>query len=56
MMSSLFLQLTTDEPVRAGGTDKGPDPLSTLLAALTGCTQVGTGGMRLHPVVALIMF
>lgn len=32
-------ELTTDEPVRAGGTDKGPDPLSTLLASLTGCTQ-----------------
>jgi len=27
-----------DEPVSFGGKDKGPDPYSTLLAALAGCT------------------
>lgn len=30
--------LTMDEPVSSGGQDLGPDPHSTLLAALAGCT------------------
>lgn len=30
--------LTMDEPQSAGGNDLGPDPYSTLLASLAGCT------------------
>ncbi len=30
--------ITMDEPVSSGGQDLGPDPHSTLLAALAGCT------------------
>jgi len=32
--------MTIDEPPSMGGTDTGPDPLSTLLAALAGCENV----------------
>jgi putative redox protein len=31
-------QLIMDEPENVGGKDKGPDPFSTLLASLAGCT------------------
>ena len=30
--------ITMDEPISAGGEDLGPDPHSTLLASLAGCT------------------
>ena len=30
--------ITMDEPISAGGKDLGPDPHSTLLASLAGCT------------------
>lgn len=33
-------EITIDEPASMGGTDKGPDPLSTLLASLAGCENV----------------
>lgn len=33
-------QLITDEPQAHGGTGKGPSPLQTVLAALTGCESV----------------
>lgn len=33
-------EITIDEPPSMGGTDKGPDPLSTLLTALAGCENV----------------
>ncbi|EIM05841.1 OsmC family protein [Planococcus antarcticus DSM 14505] len=33
-------EITIDEPPSMGGTDKGPDPLSTLLASLAGCENV----------------
>ncbi|ANU10902.1 osmotically inducible protein C [Planococcus antarcticus DSM 14505] len=33
-------EITIDEPPNMGGTDKGPDPLSTLLASLAGCENV----------------
>lgn len=33
-------EMTIDEPPSMGGTDKGPDPLSTLLASLAGCENV----------------
>jgi uncharacterized OsmC-like protein len=33
-------QIVTDEPVAHGGTGKGPSPLQTVLAALTGCESV----------------
>ena len=32
--------ITIDEPPAMGGTDKGPDPLSGLLATLAGCENV----------------
>ncbi len=32
--------ITIDEPATMGGTDKGADPLSTLLFALAGCENV----------------
>lgn len=31
-------KIVMDEPVTIGGKDSGPDPYSTLLAALAGCT------------------
>ncbi|GBG78583.1 hypothetical protein CBR_g27808 [Chara braunii] len=31
--------LTTDQPVKLGGRDLGPDPMSMLLASLLGCEQ-----------------
>lgn len=43
MKSQLTLgnhELTIDEPPNMGGTDQGPDPLSTLLASLAGCENV----------------
>ena len=33
-------EMTIDEPPSMGGTDKGPDPLSTLMASLAGCENV----------------
>jgi putative redox protein len=32
-------QVITDEPKKAGGSDTGPTPLQTVLAALAGCEQ-----------------
>lgn len=34
------VSLTTDEPEARGGTNKGPSPTETLVAALIGCTNV----------------
>ncbi|PYZ95200.1 osmotically inducible protein C [Salipaludibacillus keqinensis] len=33
-------QITIDEPAEMGGTDKGQDPMSNLLASLAGCENV----------------
>ncbi|ORX92038.1 OsmC-like protein [Basidiobolus meristosporus CBS 931.73] len=33
-------RLTIDEPVQLGGTDSGPDPISTVASALGGCTNI----------------
>ncbi|KAK9767070.1 hypothetical protein K7432_003380 [Basidiobolus ranarum] len=33
-------RLTIDEPVDVGGTDAGPDPISTVASALGGCTNI----------------
>jgi putative redox protein len=39
-VSSRDLKVTIDEPVERGGTNRGPTPTETLMAALLGCTNV----------------
>ena len=48
------VKATIDEPVERGGTNQGPSPTETLMAALIACTNVIThkvahkNGVRLH--------
>jgi uncharacterized OsmC-like protein len=48
------VRLTVDEPIERGGTNQGPSPTETLMAALIACTNVIThkvahkNGVHLH--------